>query len=62
MPARRPTAVNLRRLVGRKMRRAQKCLGGFEGHVDVRMRVRYRKEEFGIRPETKLEKRRHRAF
>jgi hypothetical protein len=32
MPARRPTAVNLRRLVGRKMRRAQMrgCALGIE--------------------------------
>jgi serine/threonine protein kinase len=62
MPARRLTAVNLRRLVGRKMKRAQKCLGSFEGHVDERMRVRYGKEEFGIRPDTKREKRRYRTF
>jgi serine/threonine protein kinase len=51
MPARRPTAINLRKLVVRKMKRAQKCLGSFEGHVDERMRVRYKRDEFGITPD-----------
>ena len=58
IPARRPTAVGLRRLVERKMRRAQKCLGRFGGDVEERMRVRYRKEEFGMRPDAEMRKRR----
>jgi len=59
IPARRPTAAGLRKLVERKMRRAQKCLGSFEEDVEERMRVRYRKQEFGITSNTKLRKRRH---
>jgi hypothetical protein len=59
MPARRPTAVGLRKLVQRKMRRAQKCLGSFEGDAEERMRVRYRKEEFGLEFGGRFKKRRH---
>jgi hypothetical protein len=43
-----PSAWELRRIVERKIGRAQKVLGSFEGVTEERMRVRVGKEELGI--------------
>jgi hypothetical protein len=48
LPDARLTAWELRRLVERKMERAQKVLGSFEGNVEKRMEVRVRQQEFGV--------------
>jgi hypothetical protein len=47
LPDARPSAWELRRLVERKMERAQNMLGSFEGGVEKRMEVRIGNDEFG---------------